>query len=69
MACAAVGNAAAVGALLAAGAIPDAQDELGNTAMLIAAMKGHDKCVESFIQARAEVNLPRKVSALAPPSW
>ncbi len=65
MACAAIGNAAAVGALLAAGAPPNTQDELGNSAMLIAALKGHVACVEALINARADVNLARKVRLAA----
>lgn len=66
MACAVSGLAPAVRRLLALGAPPDAQDELGNTALSVAAMKGHVDVVEELLAGRANVNLARKVCPIAP---
>ena len=64
MACAVTGGAESVKALLSRGALPNAQDELGNTAVLVASMKGNLDAVLALLDARADVNLPRKVSRI-----
>jgi uncharacterized protein len=65
MACALARKAAAVLELLAAGAFPNAQDELGNSALMVAAMKGYNDVLQILIDGRADVNLPRKVRNVA----
>ena len=59
--CSVAGSPALIQSLLAAGAFPNAQDELGNTATLIAAMKGRTDVVKVLLDGRADPNTPRKV--------
>lgn len=61
MACAATGKADAIRAMIVAGSFVNSQDELGNTALMIAALKGHATSVSMLLAHRADVNMPRKV--------
>lgn len=61
MVCALAGCNKGVSALLAGGAPVDASDELGNTPLIIAAIKGHTDVVNTLLDGGADPNKPRKV--------
>jgi len=59
------GHAACANALIKAGSVVDAMSTTQATPSFIAAQKGHADCLQLLIEAKANLNIPAQVSAVA----